>query len=170
MTPGSVGMARSSILHRFLSLAFPHCFSLVRAGIVKLVGTTDKVHPPYRSNEEAGAFACSMLLVLPSSAIPNLRQAELGPELPANFDGATSLENSAQPGREEFFNDPMLTRLINRSLVDNRELKILAQDLKDEADEPVSKPVEHEAEEARYCDRDRLQLPAGSAVLYSQSP
>src|SRR2546428_349273 len=27
------------------------------------VGTTDKVQPPYRSKEEAGAIACSMLLV-----------------------------------------------------------------------------------------------------------
>ena len=141
-------------------------FSLVHREFSASVGTTDKVHPPYRSKEEAGAFACSMLLVLPSGAIPILRQAELGPDLPASFDGATSLENSSQPGREEFFNDPMLSRLIHRSLVGNRELKILAQDVKDEADEPVSKLVEHEAEEARYCDRDRLRLPAGSAVLY----
>jgi hypothetical protein len=64
----------------------------------------------------------------------------------------------------------MLARLINRSRVDNRELKILAQDLKDEADESDSQLVEHEADEARNSDRDRLQLPAGSAVLYSQSP
>src|SRR4051812_36325005 len=64
----------------------------------------------------------------------------------------------------------MPTRLINRSLVDNRVLKVLAQDLKDEADEAVRKPVEHEAEEASHCDRDRLRLPAGSAVLYPPSP
>jgi hypothetical protein len=113
--------------------------------------------------KEAGAFACSMLLVLPSSASPDLRQAEPGSKLPANLDGATSLEGSARERR--VFNDRMLARLINRSLVDNRELKILAQDLKDEADEPVSKLVEHEAEESRYCGGDRLQLPAGSAVV-----
>jgi hypothetical protein len=35
--------------------------------------------------------------------------------------------------------------LIHQALVGNRELKILAQDLKDEADEPVSKPAEDEA-------------------------
>ncbi len=82
-------MARSSILRRFHSLAFPHCFSLIRAGILEIIDTTDKVHPPYQSNKDAGAVACSMLLVLPSCAIPNLRQAELGPRLPANFDGVT---------------------------------------------------------------------------------
>src|SRR5271166_675963 len=65
-------------------------------------GTTDKVHPPYRSKEEAGAIACSMRLVLPSCAIPNLRQAEPGPDLPARFHGATSLENSPQRGEKSF--------------------------------------------------------------------
>jgi hypothetical protein len=39
----------------------------------------------------------------------------------------------------------MLTRLINRSLVDNRVLKILAQDLKEETDEPVIELVDREA-------------------------
>jgi len=108
-------------------------------------GTTDKAHPPYRSKEEAGAIARSMQLVLPSCAIPNLRQAEPGPNLPASFNGASSLENSSQPGREEFFNDPMLTRFIYQPLVGNRELKILAQDVKDDADEPVSELDEQEA-------------------------
>jgi hypothetical protein len=55
------------------------------------------------------------------------------------------LENSSQPGGEEFFNDPMLTRLIHQVLVGNPELKTLAQDAKDEADEPVSELAEHEA-------------------------
>jgi hypothetical protein len=72
MTLGSVGIARKSILHRFLSFAFPLGFSLVRAGAFEIVGKTDKVHPPSRSKEIAGAFACSILLVLPSCHIPNL--------------------------------------------------------------------------------------------------
>ncbi len=84
-------------------------------------------------------------MVLPSCAIPNLRQAEPGPDLPASFEGATRLEYSSQPGREEFFNDPMLTRLIHQVLVGNRELKDLAQDVEDEADGPVSELVEHDA-------------------------
>jgi hypothetical protein len=72
-----------------------------------------------------------MLLVLPSCGIPKLRQAEPGPGLPlqCSFNGATSSENSAQLGIEEFYNDPMLTRLIDQALVGNRELKILAQEV-----------------------------------------
>jgi hypothetical protein len=83
-------------------LAFPQASSLVRAGISKLVRTIDKVHSPDRSNQEAGAFSCNILPVLPSCPIPNPRQVELGPELPANRDGATGLEYSAQRGSEEF--------------------------------------------------------------------
>ena len=48
---------------------------------------------------------------------------------------ATSSENSSRLGIEEFFDDPMLTRLIHQGLVGNRELTILAQDVKDDADE-----------------------------------
>ncbi len=71
----------------------------------------------------ARAIACSMLLVLPS-CIPNLRQPEPGPDLPAGFNSvrrirtrpaevleATSSENSAQLRIEEFFNDPLLLGL-----------------------------------------------------------
>jgi hypothetical protein len=39
----------------------------------------------------------------------------------------------------------MLTRLIHQPLVGNRELKILAQDVKDDADEPVSELDEQDA-------------------------
>ena len=48
------------------------------------------------------AIARRMELVLPFCAIPNLRQAEPGPDLPASSHGATSLENSSQPGKIEF--------------------------------------------------------------------
>lgn len=78
----------------------------------------------------ARAIACSiMLLVLPSCGIPPLRHPEPGPGLPADFNGATSPENSAQLGIEEFYNDRMLTSLIEKALVDNRELKILNEDV-----------------------------------------
>jgi hypothetical protein len=66
-----------------------------------------------------------MVLVLPSCAIPNLRQAERGPDLPASSHGATGLKDSSQPGSEEFFNDPPLESLIGQALVDNRELEVL---------------------------------------------
>ena len=55
--------------------------------------------------------------------------------------------------------------LIDQALVGNRELKILAQDIKDDADEPLSEIFEHKACEARACESDRLQHAAGSAVL-----
>ena len=74
-------------------------------------------------------ITCSILLVLPSCGIPNLRQADPGPDLPRGFKGATRSENSSQVGIEEFFDDPMLTSLIDQALVGNRELKILAQDV-----------------------------------------
>jgi multidrug efflux system outer membrane protein len=78
----------------------------------------------------ARAIACSiMLLVLPSCGIPPLRHPEPGPGLPADFNGATSSENSAQLGIEEFYNDRMLTCLIEKALVDNRELKILNEEV-----------------------------------------
>ena len=78
----------------------------------------------------ARAIACSiMLLVLPSCGIPPLRHPEPGPGLPADFNGATSPENSSQLGIEEFYNDRMLTCLIEKALVDNRELKVLNEDV-----------------------------------------
>jgi outer membrane protein, multidrug efflux system len=76
------------------------------------------------------AIACSiMLLVLPSCGIPPLRHPEPGPGLPASFNGATSSENSSQLGIEEFYNDRMLTSLIEKALVDNRELKVLNEEV-----------------------------------------
>ncbi len=78
----------------------------------------------------ARAITCCMLLVLPACAIPNLRQAQSGPDLPASFfNGATSPENSAQLGIEAFFNDPVLTGLIDQAAVGNRELKILNEEV-----------------------------------------
>jgi NodT family efflux transporter outer membrane factor (OMF) lipoprotein len=70
-----------------------------------------------------------MLLVLPSCAIPCLRQADPGPPLPATFNGVASPDNSAQLGIEEFFNDTILTRLIDQALATNRELLILNEEV-----------------------------------------
>jgi hypothetical protein len=97
MTFGIVGIARKSIVHRFLSIVFPFCISLVRAGAFDIVGKTGKVRSPYRSNEEAGALACGVQTVLPTCSIRDLRQAEPGPDLPASLEGATRLEYSSQP-------------------------------------------------------------------------
>ncbi len=83
----------------------------------------------HRKHVIARVIVCSVLLVLPSCCIPPLRKAEPGPGLPASFNGATSPENSAQLGVEEFYNDPMLTRLIHQALLGNRELKMLDQEV-----------------------------------------
>ena len=78
----------------------------------------------------ARAIACSlMLLVLPSCGIPPLRHPAPGPGLPTDFNGTTSAENSSQLGIEEFYNDRMLTILIEKALVDNRELKSLNEEV-----------------------------------------
>src|SRR5262245_21738599 len=77
----------------------------------------------------ARAITCSMLLVLPSCGIPGFRQAEPAPGLPANFNGTASLENSSQLSIEAFFKDPVLTCLIDQALANNRELKILNEEV-----------------------------------------
>jgi outer membrane protein, multidrug efflux system len=78
----------------------------------------------------AGAIACSiMLLALPSCGIPPLRHPEPGPGLPTDFNRATSSDNSSQLGIEEFYNDRMLTCLIEKALLDNRELKNLNEEV-----------------------------------------
>jgi outer membrane protein, multidrug efflux system len=82
-----------------------------------------------QKKKNASTFTCSILLVLPSCGIPDLRRADPGPDRPGGFKGATRLENSSQVGIEEFFDDPMLMSLIDRALAGNRGLKILAQDV-----------------------------------------
>jgi NodT family efflux transporter outer membrane factor (OMF) lipoprotein len=77
----------------------------------------------------ARAIVCSVLLILPSCAIPTLRPAEPGPALPADFNGVASPENSAQLGVAEFFNDALLTQLIGQALAGNRELKVLNEEV-----------------------------------------
>ena len=87
-------------------------------------------NPKQMKHVIARAIACGiMLLVLPSCEIPPLRHAEPGPVLPTDFNGATSPENSSELGIEEFFNDPMLTGLIQQALDDNRELKVLNEEV-----------------------------------------
>jgi NodT family efflux transporter outer membrane factor (OMF) lipoprotein len=81
----------------------------------------------------ARVIACGMLLVLSSCGIPNFRQALPGPVLPANYragyHGAASAENSSQVPIEDFFNDPLLSRLICQSLAGNQDLKIMYEDV-----------------------------------------
>ena len=71
----------------------------------------------------------SLLLVLPSCRIPQLRPAEQVRELPVTFNGVATEDSSAQIGIDEFFNDPILTSLIDEGLTGNLELKNLAEDI-----------------------------------------
>jgi len=71
-------------------------------------------------------------LVLANSGckIPALCRPDAGKPLPETFNGEFILENSACVELHEFFNDPMLTILVDQALLDNQELKILAQDIR----------------------------------------
>jgi multidrug efflux system outer membrane protein len=88
-------------------------------------------------NAKRGArvIACgSLLLLLSSCSIPDLRGPQSQPELPAAFNGAAGAEasastNSSQLRIDEFFNDPLLLGLVDQALAGNRELKILDEEV-----------------------------------------
>ena len=50
--------------------------------------------------------------------------------MPETYNGEMNWDNSACVELHEFFNDPLLTNLVDQALVDNQELKILAQDIR----------------------------------------
>ncbi|QDU56581.1 TolC family protein [Aeoliella mucimassa] len=71
-----------------------------------------------------------ILLAIPGCGIPQYCCAERGPAVPDSFNGMANDENSAQLGYREFFEDPMLTGLIDDALVGNQELKIMRQEIR----------------------------------------
>lgn len=75
------------------------------------------------------AIVCGFLMILPSCAISPLRHAEMAPPIPGSFNGSTSPESSAQLGIAEFYNDPLLVGVIEEALANNRELKILNEEI-----------------------------------------
>lgn len=87
----------------------------------------------------AKAILCGVLLLLPSCAISPLRLAQPGPGLPDSFNGATSADNSARLGIHEFYTDPLLTRLIDQALANNRELKILDEEIQISSNEILAR-------------------------------
>ena len=94
-----------------------------------LVRTSNTKH---NTRAVAIAIACGILLLMPGCGIPKLFLPEPGPSLPQSFNvgnDADSLENSAQVGTAEFFNDPKLLSLIDQGLVGNQNLRILAQNI-----------------------------------------
>jgi len=87
----------------------------------------------------AVSLACVALLALPACRIPGLRPAEAGAVLPGEYAAAanpaaavaaaSTAESSAQLGIDEFYNDPLLTGLIRQAAANNRELKVLDQEI-----------------------------------------
>src|SRR5262245_52496816 len=86
-------------------------------------------HTKHVKHVLARPITCGMLLALTSCGIPPLRLAGPGPPLPATYKGVTSPGNSAQLWIDEFFNDPVLISLIDQALANNRELRILNEDV-----------------------------------------
>ena len=99
----------------------------------------------------ARAIAGSLLLVLPSCLIPNLRPADSGLVVPPNYDGppsgttnsttsgTTTSENSARLRVDEFYNDTVLTQLVCQAMASNRDLKILEEDIQIARNETLSR-------------------------------
>src|SRR5689334_758595 len=85
------------------------------------------------------AMACSLLLVLCGCNIPNLRHADPLAGLPGDFNGATSENNSAMVGVDEFFQDPVLLELIAEGLASNLELKLRNQEVEIAANEILAR-------------------------------
>ncbi|QEH31764.1 Cation efflux system protein CusC precursor [Aquisphaera giovannonii] len=75
------------------------------------------------------AVTCGFLFILPSCAIPRLRNPKPGPQLPADFNGAASPDNSSAIKVEDFFQDPRLTGLMHQAVLGNQELRILNEDV-----------------------------------------
>jgi outer membrane protein, multidrug efflux system len=87
--------------------------------------TTNRVQPVL-----ARAIVCSVLLALSSCAIPNLRLGQPACPVPTTFNGVATPNNSAQLDIKAFFNDPVLTHLIEEAVANNRELKSLNEEVR----------------------------------------
>ncbi|MBS0201398.1 MAG: TolC family protein [Planctomycetes bacterium] len=85
----------------------------------------------FRAGRQLQVIATAVFVMLVSSGcqIPNLRPADSGRDLPENFNGAASTENSTEIGIDEFFGDSSLTQLIEYGLSQNQELKIRNQEI-----------------------------------------
>jgi multidrug efflux system outer membrane protein len=76
-------------------------------------------------------LVCAIMLLLQSGCgIPRLFHADPPPDLPQDFKGETSSDNSADLGIVEFFDDPTLTQLLTQGLAQNQELKIRNQEVR----------------------------------------
>lgn len=71
-----------------------------------------------------------LLMALPGCRLPSLCCPAPAPPLPADFQGATSTENSALTGIDEFFDDARLSELIAVGLSQSQELRIRNQEIR----------------------------------------
>lgn len=87
--------------------------------------------------------AGGVLLTLPACQIPGLRAPDPAPPLPPAFPqalpGAQGGVSSARLGVDAFFNDPVLTTLIDRALMNNRELRIQSEEVEIARNEILSR-------------------------------
>lgn len=87
----------------------------------------------------ATAAACTTILLLPACQIPKLRNPQQTAVLPATFNGAADAASSAQLHVEEFYQDPILSRLACLAVTNNRELKILEEEVQIARNEVISR-------------------------------
>ncbi len=87
----------------------------------------------------ARSILFGMLIILPACGIPAFRQPESSAPVPETFNGASSAENSANLSAQEFFHDPTLVGLIDQALLNNRELKILDEEVQVARAEVISR-------------------------------
>ncbi|WP_337174215.1 TolC family protein [Paludisphaera sp.] len=100
------------------------------------------------------AVACGFSLILPSCAIPALRNAKPGPgalptydlrktdpqsDLPPVFEAADSPDNSGLLRVEEFFDDPALVGLVRSAIGGNQELRIITEEIQVASNEIMSR-------------------------------
>ncbi len=83
-----------------------------------------------RNRVLAFAIVTGTLFGNPGCRIPELCRPDRAQPMPETFNGEMNWDNSACVELHEFFNDPLLTNLVDQALVDNQELKILAQDIR----------------------------------------
>lgn len=87
-----------------------------------------------KRNDIAARLALgSIMLMVPACHLPCLRDASSSPALPAAYSTtpaeSVSTENSSQINVDDFFQDPLLSSLIHQAASDNRELKILNEEI-----------------------------------------
>ena len=83
-----------------------------------------------RRNFLSMSIVSGVMLANSGCKIPELCKPDPGKKLPETFNGELNWENSACIELHDFFNDPMLTSLVDQALLDNQQLKILAQDIR----------------------------------------